>query len=59
VISLGIDNSPEDVDSFLAEFPPVVEKLRKLSPLPAKFGGAGRSSPSGEPAPGDMKRNLF
>jgi cysteine desulfurase len=37
VITLGIDNSPEDVDYFLAEFPPVVEKLRKLSPLTAKF----------------------
>jgi len=39
VITLGIDNSLEDVDYFLAEFPPVVEKLRKLSPLTAKFGG--------------------
>jgi len=39
VFSLGIDNSPEDIDFFLAEFPPVVEKLRKLSPLPAKFKG--------------------
>lgn len=39
VITLGIDNSPEDIDYFLTEFPPVVEKLRKLSPLTAKFGG--------------------
>ncbi len=38
-ISLGIDNTPEDIDYFLTEFPPVVDKLRKLSPLTAKFGG--------------------
>jgi cysteine desulfurase len=59
VISLGIDNSPEDVDAFLAEFPPIVEKLRRLSPLPAKFGDAGRLSPNAEPSPGEMKKNLF
>jgi len=28
VFSLGIDNIPEDVESFLRELPPIVEKLR-------------------------------
>jgi cysteine sulfinate desulfinase/cysteine desulfurase-like protein len=46
VITLGIDNSPEDVDYFLTEFPPVVEKLRELSPLTAKFGST-QKPPSG------------
>jgi cysteine desulfurase len=32
-ISLGIENTREDVDSFLDVFPAVVARLRELSPL--------------------------
>ena len=31
--SLGIDNTLEDVEFFLTKLPPVVDKLRKMSPL--------------------------
>ncbi|MFZ5801411.1 MAG: cysteine desulfurase family protein [Candidatus Omnitrophota bacterium] len=33
VFSLGIDNTLEDVELFLKELPPIVEKLRMMSPL--------------------------
>ena len=33
VFSLGIDNTPEDVDYFLSKLPPVVDRLRQMSPL--------------------------
>ncbi|MDI6801624.1 MAG: cysteine desulfurase family protein [Thermodesulfovibrionales bacterium] len=33
VFSLGIDNSDEDVDYFLAEFPHVISRLREMSPF--------------------------
>lgn len=33
VLSLGIDNTEEDITFFLEEFPPIVENLRKISPL--------------------------
>lgn len=33
VFSLGIDNNLEDVELFLKELPPVVDKLRMMSPL--------------------------
>ena len=32
-ISLGAENSAEEVDAFLEAFPPVVRRLRELSPL--------------------------
>ncbi|MBN2184292.1 MAG: cysteine desulfurase [Candidatus Krumholzibacteriota bacterium] len=32
-ISLGIENTDEDVDAFLDAFPPVVERLREMSPV--------------------------
>ena len=32
-ISLGRENTDEDVEYFLKEMPPIVEKLRKMSPL--------------------------
>lgn len=38
VFSLGIENTVEDVDLFLKEFPPIVEKLRMMSPLTAANG---------------------
>ena len=33
VLSLGIENTREDISFFLEEFPPIVENLRKISPL--------------------------
>jgi cysteine desulfurase len=33
VLSLGKDNVEADVDYFLAKFPPIVERLRAMSPL--------------------------
>lgn len=33
VLSLGKDNVAADVDYFLAKFPPIVERLRAMSPL--------------------------
>ncbi|MBW2207255.1 MAG: cysteine desulfurase NifS, partial [Deltaproteobacteria bacterium] len=33
VFSLGIDNTMEEIAFFLEEFPPIVENLRKMSPL--------------------------
>lgn len=38
VLSLGIDNTSEDIAFFLEEFPPIVENLRKISPLAGKQG---------------------
>ncbi len=38
VFTLGIDNTDEDLELLLAELPPIVEKLRKMSPLAAKHG---------------------
>ena len=32
-ISLGIDNTEEEVDAFLEAFPPVVRRLREMSPV--------------------------
>ncbi|MFA5105252.1 MAG: cysteine desulfurase family protein [Candidatus Margulisiibacteriota bacterium] len=36
VMSLGKDNSMQDVDMLLEKLPPIVERLRKLSPLGKK-----------------------
>lgn len=38
VFTLGIDNTYEEIEFFLVEFPPIVESLRKISPLVAKYG---------------------
>jgi len=37
-LTLGDDNTEEDVDYFLAEFPAIVERLRNMSPLYATRG---------------------
>jgi cysteine desulfurase len=37
VLSLGRDNHEAEVDYFLEVFPPIVERLRKMSPLYTKF----------------------
>ena len=40
VFSLGIDNTDEDLDYFIAEFPNVISRLREMSPF-AKGWGEG------------------
>ena len=37
LFSFGMDNTPEDVDYILEELPPIVDKLRQMSPLYSKF----------------------
>jgi cysteine desulfurase len=43
LFSFGLENRPEDVDAVMEALPPIVERLRQMSPLYAKFlreGGA-------------------
>jgi cysteine desulfurase len=37
LFSFGIDNNDEDVDHVLEVLPPIVDRLRQMSPLYAKF----------------------
>ena len=37
LFGIGIDNAPEDVDYILEAMPPIVDRLRQMSPLYAKF----------------------
>lgn len=37
VLTLGKDSTDTEVDHFLAKFPPIVERLRQMSPLYAKL----------------------
>ncbi|MEE8372848.1 MAG: aminotransferase class V-fold PLP-dependent enzyme, partial [Dehalococcoidia bacterium] len=37
VFSLGVNNSDEDVDYVLESLPPIVDRLRQMSPLYSKF----------------------
>ncbi len=37
VFSLGMDNTHEQIDFFLSELPMVVQRLREISPLAAKY----------------------
>jgi len=37
LLSFGIENTGEDVDYVLTEFPPIVNRLRQMSPVYAKF----------------------
>jgi len=39
---LGLDNGQEDIDYVLEKLPPVVDRLRQMSPLYAKFVREGR-----------------
>lgn len=38
VFSMGEDNSPEDVDNLLVEFPAVIKRLREISPYAQGWG---------------------
>jgi cysteine desulfurase len=37
LFTLGLDNTSEDVDYVLESMPPIVDRLRQMSPLYAKF----------------------
>jgi len=37
LFSLGLDNTEKDIDYVLAELPPIVDRLRQMSPLYSKF----------------------
>lgn len=37
LFGLGIDNTPEDIDYVLEAMPPIVDRLRQMSPLYSKF----------------------
>jgi len=37
LFSLGIENTPEEIDYVLETLPPIVERLRQMSPLYAKY----------------------
>jgi len=42
LFTLGINNTDEDIDYVLEVLPPIVERLRQMSPLYAKFTKAGK-----------------
>ncbi|MBI2832718.1 MAG: cysteine desulfurase [Chloroflexi bacterium] len=42
LFGIGIDNKPEDVDYVLEEMPPIVDRLRQMSPLYSKFVKASK-----------------
>ena len=42
LFTFGIDNAEEDVDYVLEVMPPIVERLRQMSPLYAKFTKTGK-----------------
>jgi cysteine desulfurase len=37
LFSLGVDNNKGDIDYVVEKLPPIVDKLRQMSPLYAKF----------------------
>lgn len=42
LFTFGIDNTPEDVDYVLEIMPPIVDRLRQMSPLYSKFTKTGK-----------------
>jgi cysteine desulfurase len=42
LFTLGINNNQEDIDYVLEVMPPIVDRLRQMSPLYAKFTKAGK-----------------
>lgn len=47
LLTLSKYNSEEDIDYLLAEFPPIVAKLRDMSPLYSYFEKTGQRRPAG------------
>jgi cysteine desulfurase len=41
LFSFGLENKPEDVDYVLEVLPPIVQRLREMSPLYDKFLKSG------------------
>jgi cysteine desulfurase len=37
MLTLGTDNTADDIEYFLAQFPPIVARLRQMSPLYARY----------------------
>jgi len=42
LFTLGIDNTAEDIDYVLETMPPIVDRLRQMSPLYSKFTKSGK-----------------
>jgi len=42
LFAFGIDNTPEDIDYVVEVLPPIVDRLRQMSPLYAKFTKTGK-----------------
>jgi cysteine desulfurase len=42
LFTLGIDNQPEDIDYVLEAMPPIVDRLRQMSPLYSKYVKASK-----------------
>jgi cysteine desulfurase len=42
LFTMGLDTTPSDIDYVLETMPPIVERLRQMSPLYAKFTKAGK-----------------
>ena len=42
LFTLGVDNTLEDIDYVLEVMPPIVDRLRQMSPLYSKFNKAGK-----------------
>jgi cysteine desulfurase len=42
LFTLGINNTPEDIDYVLETVPPIVDRLRQMSPLYSKFIKSGK-----------------
>jgi len=47
IMSLSKHNGDEDVDYLLAEFPPIVKKLRDMSPIYNYFQKTGQRQKAG------------
>ncbi len=45
LLTLGIDNTDQDIDYFLEALPEAVDKLRQMSPLYAKFSKTSKGGP--------------